>query len=86
LDLSLFERLVTLREKEFGKKAMQNGSLATLTTQRRMRPEIANLIRVTLYPKLLDAEAVQHYPDVRGKILKFIERDREVERDRDRER
>jgi hypothetical protein len=66
LDLSLFERMVTAREKEYGNKAAQNGSLVTLTTQRRMRPEISNLIRVPIYPGLQDAENVMKYPDVKG--------------------
>jgi hypothetical protein len=55
LDLSLFER-------------MQNDGYPTskLFTQRRMRPEIADLIRYTLYPELEDGEKVKNYPDVRG--------------------
>lgn len=55
------------REKEFGKQeAKKNGSLVTLSTQRRMRPNISELIRITLYPHLLDAEEVKNYPDVKG--------------------
>lgn len=67
LDLSLFERLVKLREAEFGKRARENGSLVTLSTQRRMRPEISSLIRRPLYPQLEDAPNVRAYPDVKGK-------------------
>lgn len=57
---------MTEREKQFGKQATHNASLVTLTTQRRMRPEISNLIRVPIYPALMDSEAVMNYPDVRG--------------------
>ncbi|KAF9975513.1 hypothetical protein BGZ73_000817 [Actinomortierella ambigua] len=56
LDRSLFERLVTT--------AKVPSSL--LTTQRRMRPEICNLVRHTLYPQLIDGEKVLEYPDVYG--------------------
>ena len=81
LDLSLFERMVMAREREFGREgAMKNGSLVTLSTQRRMRPEIANLIRIPLYPNLLDAEEVKHYPDVKGIQETEMERERERER------
>lgn len=37
-----------------------------LTTQRRMRPDIADLIRPAIYPDLRDASGVQNYPAVRG--------------------
>ncbi|PKC68583.1 hypothetical protein RhiirA1_534115 [Rhizophagus irregularis] len=43
LDRSLFERLVN-----------EDVIMSQLTTQRRMRPEIADLIRKKLYPKLID--------------------------------
>ncbi|CAG8488734.1 11582_t:CDS:10 [Funneliformis caledonium] len=43
LDRSLFERLVN-----------EGVTMSQLTIQRRMRPEIADLIRGTLYPKLTD--------------------------------
>lgn len=56
-----------MREVEFGTRAKENGSLVTLSTQWRMRPDISNLIRVPLYPTLLDADAVMNYPNVRGK-------------------
>ncbi|KAG0254458.1 hypothetical protein DFQ27_006824 [Actinomortierella ambigua] len=56
LDRSLFERLVTT--------AKVPSSL--LTTQRRMRPEICDLVRHTLYPELIDGERVLTYPDVFG--------------------
>ena len=67
MDLSLFERMVHAREKEFGRSgAMENGSLVTLETQRRMRPEISNLIRIPIYPNLQDALEVLDYPNVQG--------------------
>ncbi|CAN0245240.1 unnamed protein product, partial [Ectocarpus sp. 13 AM-2016] len=37
-----------------------------LATQRRMRPEIADLIRPAVYPNLKDARQVQKYPAVKG--------------------
>lgn len=56
LDLSLFERLVS----------DQNLRASTLSTQWRMRPDIADIPRTTLYPLLQDAEKVKCYPNVRG--------------------
>ncbi|KAI9704956.1 MAG: hypothetical protein M1836_006736 [Candelina mexicana] len=59
LDISLFERLVRLN----------NGSqipFSTLQTQRRMHPSIADLVRNTIYPHLLDYPAVHDYPKVLG--------------------
>eukprot|EP00898_Chlorokybus_atmophyticus_P005655 jgi/Chlat1/6090/Chrsp40S05670 len=56
LDLSLFERMVN-----------QAGfATYTLSTQRRMRPQIADLIRQTIYPHLKDDSSVAAYPRVRG--------------------
>ncbi|CAG8568978.1 8018_t:CDS:10 [Rhizophagus irregularis] len=40
--------------------------MSQLTTQRRMRPEIADLIRKKLYPKLIDGAITKEYPKVRG--------------------
>ena len=37
-----------------------------LATQRRMRPEIADLIRPAVYPNLGDAPHVEAYPSVKG--------------------
>lgn len=37
-----------------------------LATQRRMRPEIADLIRPAVYPNLRDAPHVKGYPSVKG--------------------
>eukprot|EP00961_Rhodomonas_salina_P036444 489781-Rhodomonas_salina.1 len=55
LDMSLFERLVSQVAMPF----------ETLQTQRRMRPEIADLIR-TLYPELQDHATVSDHPNLRG--------------------
>ncbi|KAG0046738.1 hypothetical protein BGZ83_008088 [Gryganskiella cystojenkinii] len=56
LDRSLFERLINT--------AKVPSSL--LTTQRRMRPEICDMVRHTLYPKLVDGGKVLEYPNVSG--------------------
>ncbi|CAG8650222.1 4167_t:CDS:2, partial [Paraglomus brasilianum] len=55
LDRSMFERLVN------DKKPM-----VQLLTQRRMRSEIADLVRETLYPNLIDHACTAAYPRVRG--------------------
>lgn len=55
-DVSLFERLAT-----------QSGfPIITLTEQRRMRPEICDLIRLTTYPQLKDHPSVRDRADLRG--------------------
>ncbi|CDW78789.1 nfx1-type zinc finger-containing protein 1-like [Stylonychia lemnae] len=54
LSMSMFERLV---KSEF--------KYTTLTNQRRMRPEISQLVKF-LYPKLTDDARVHSYPDIRG--------------------
>ena len=55
LDISLFERLV------------DNGfPCVTLKTQRRMRPEISNLVRGHIYKELNDHTRVESYPKVKG--------------------
>lgn len=60
-DQSLFERLVS----PGAGGAPPLITLAQLDTQRRMRPEIANLLRaLSLYPVLLDGENVKEYPVV----------------------
>ncbi|CAG8617771.1 554_t:CDS:10, partial [Funneliformis mosseae] len=59
LDKSLFERLVE------GDNAAKIGSVQLLT-QRRMRKEISDLVRDTLYPKLIDGENTVKYPNIRG--------------------
>lgn len=40
--------------------------LTQLTVQRRMRPEIGDLVRIPLYRELLDHDSVQQYPRVAG--------------------
>lgn len=64
MDVSLFERMIN-----------NNMHSVTLTTQYRMRPEIANLIRPNIYKDLLDDDSVKFYPDVIGmaKNLYFID-------------
>jgi hypothetical protein len=60
MDVSLFERLV-------------NNKLPVheLLVQRRMRPEISNLIQ-TIYPKLKDGPEVENYPPVSGAISSHL--------------
>ncbi|CAG8645234.1 30774_t:CDS:10, partial [Racocetra persica] len=59
LDKSLFERLVN------GDQTMRLEK-SQLHTQRRMRKEVSDLIRFTLYEKLVDDEKTVNYPNVRG--------------------
>ena len=55
MDISMFERLIA------------NGAPhVTLTTQHRMRPEISQLIRHSIYSKLDDHDSVKVYPHVQG--------------------
>ncbi|KAH8119264.1 P-loop containing nucleoside triphosphate hydrolase protein [Phellopilus nigrolimitatus] len=54
-DMSLMERL-----------SSSGLNMSRLDVQRRMRPSISDLVRVTLYPGLLDHELVNQYPPVRG--------------------
>lgn len=63
MDISLFERMVN-----------NNMQCATLTTQYRMRPEIASLLRTTIYRDLIDDDSVKKYPNIVGlsKNLYFI--------------
>ncbi|KDO27432.1 hypothetical protein SPRG_07020 [Saprolegnia parasitica CBS 223.65] len=56
LDISMFERLVETA----------HGGLVTLHTQRRMAPDICDLIRIPLYPQLEDGPNVSTYPRVLG--------------------
>jgi superfamily I DNA and/or RNA helicase len=58
LDISLFERLCTSSAKKIPS--------TQLTVQRRMRPSIADLVRLPLYPGLLDHKDVHSYPKVMG--------------------
>ncbi|CAG8609789.1 6792_t:CDS:10, partial [Diversispora eburnea] len=59
LDISLFERLV------HGEQSMRL-ERTQLLTQRRMRKEISDLVRQTLYPKLEDNPITEKYPKVKG--------------------
>ncbi|KAF9173649.1 hypothetical protein BGX20_002554 [Mortierella sp. AD010] len=58
LDKSLFERLVTADVNPL--------PMSHLTIQRRMRPEISDLIRNTLYTDLVDGANVRAYPPLVG--------------------
>ncbi|KAK6530408.1 hypothetical protein TWF694_003763 [Orbilia ellipsospora] len=60
LDVSLFERLA---RQPYGNLAL-TFPIASLNTQRRMHPSIADLIRLKTYPSLLDK--VPDYPRVPG--------------------
>lgn len=65
LDISLFERLCSSGVRSTTEKALEF-PFAQLNIQRRMRPDIADLIRRPLYPKLEDHAIVQDYPPVPG--------------------
>ncbi|KAM5531281.1 hypothetical protein V8D89_015082 [Ganoderma adspersum] len=54
-DMSLMERL-----------SSSGMPMSQINVQRRMRPEIADLVRMTLYPRLEDHDLVKNYPDVQG--------------------
>jgi hypothetical protein len=56
LDVSTFERLIEERTCSF----------MTLSVQRRMRPEIADLVRCSLYPHLEDHPRVREYKNIQG--------------------
>jgi len=58
LNESLFERLVNQYPDHFPS--------SKLLVQRRMRKDISDSIRDTLYPELLDGENTLEFPDVRG--------------------
>eukprot|EP01032_Pedospumella_encystans_P023366 gene23366-26450_t len=55
-DISLFERLAT----------RSSFPIVTLNEQRRMRPEVCDLIRLTTYPFLKDHASVTQRDDIRG--------------------
>ncbi|RDA95307.1 hypothetical protein CP533_3511 [Ophiocordyceps camponoti-saundersi (nom. inval.)] len=61
LDVSLFERLV--QPDDFTERRVP---LSVLETQRRMHPDIAQLVRSTLYHDLKDSEEVKKRPQVFG--------------------
>ncbi|OHE98508.1 hypothetical protein CORC01_06129 [Colletotrichum orchidophilum] len=60
LDVSLFERLVHPPPNT------PTIPFSILDTQRQMHPSIAELVRSTLYPSLLDSGDVRHYPEIPG--------------------
>ncbi len=60
LDRSQFERLSV---NQPGRPAMP---VAQLNVQRRMRPEISELIRANIYDKLIDHSSTMQFPDVVG--------------------
>lgn len=64
MDVSLFERMINNKMH-----------CVTLSTQYRMRPEIANLIRHSIYKNLIDDNSVKEYRNVTGvnKNLFFID-------------
>lgn len=61
LDVSLFQRLVQPPYDDDPRLPY-----STLETQRRMHPSISQLVRVPLYPRLVDGGAVADYPEVVG--------------------
>ncbi|KAL8365909.1 hypothetical protein RB595_004608 [Gaeumannomyces hyphopodioides] len=60
LDRSQFERLAV------GQPGLPPFPVAQLNVQRRMRPQISQLIRQTMYPRLEDHDSVKHLPNVVG--------------------
>jgi superfamily I DNA and/or RNA helicase len=65
LDVSLFERLCDAGIPSTSKQNFQFPR-AQLTVQRRMRPQIADLVRIPLYQTLQDHTSVMNYPRVEG--------------------
>jgi superfamily I DNA and/or RNA helicase len=65
LDISLFERLCLSGTLSTGGNNHQL-PFSLLTIQRRMRHDIADLVRIPLYPKLEDHPTVGDYPGVSG--------------------
>jgi len=65
LDISLFERLCASGVRSTTENNLEF-PFAQLNVQRRMRPEIADLVRLPLYPELEDHVTVQDYPHVPG--------------------
>jgi len=65
LDVSLFERLCFSGVPSTSAETFKF-PLAQLTIQRRMRPGIADLVRIPLYHELKDHQDVQEYPSVAG--------------------
>lgn len=77
LDVSLFERLVNPPHHGDPKLPFN-----TLQTQRRMHPQVSELIRETLYPSLEDGGSVSEYPEVRGMKKRLFWLHHEVLEDR----
>jgi superfamily I DNA and/or RNA helicase len=65
LDISLFERLCSDGTRSTGEKNRRL-PVSQLIVQRRMRPKIADLVRIPLYPNLKDHPTVDEYPNVPG--------------------
>lgn len=61
LDTSLFERAAEI--ERYGEKRFP---VASLDCQRRMHPSIADLVRNTLYPGLVDHPSTMNHPEVPG--------------------
>ncbi|KAI1103087.1 hypothetical protein F4804DRAFT_245949 [Jackrogersella minutella] len=61
LDVSLFERLIRPAYSTDPRLPFN-----TLETQRRMHPNVSELIRSTLYPSLEDCDEVAQYPEIYG--------------------
>lgn len=70
LDCSLFERLVT-----------SNLPCVSLNVQHRMRPKIADIIRLQTYKSLEDHASVTSFPDVKGVSKNIVFIDHEVQED-----
>ncbi|KAK6358043.1 hypothetical protein TWF730_007397 [Orbilia blumenaviensis] len=73
LDESLFERLANVKfnvkkKNEDDEEIVEQVGfpIGQLDIQRRMHPNIADLVRTTLYPKLHDHEGTTRYPEVAG--------------------
>jgi superfamily I DNA and/or RNA helicase len=65
LDISLFERLCVSSTSPSSATQLKF-PLTQLTVQRRMRPEIADMVRMPLYKELIDHVSVSEYPPVMG--------------------
>ena len=61
LEISLFERLIR-----------QGCPYVRLTTQRRMHPEISDLITPSIYSKLINDPSVKLYPEVSGVAHRMV--------------
>lgn len=65
LDISLFERLCSSGVRSTSDETLRFPS-ARLTVQRRMHPDIADLVRQPLYPDLEDHPELRNNPQVAG--------------------